>query len=72
MRRGFEPQSGKTKDYSIGICHFSAKHAEFRCKSKNWIARNQDIVLSGATFFHLLARKAKFRKKKSLFKQILS
>jgi len=25
--RGFEPQSGQTKDYKIGCCCFSAKHA---------------------------------------------
>ena len=25
--RGFEPLSGQTKDYKIGICCFSAKHA---------------------------------------------
>jgi hypothetical protein len=25
--RGFEPRSGKTKDYKIGICCFSTKHA---------------------------------------------
>jgi hypothetical protein len=25
--RGFEPWSGQTKDYKIGICCFSAKHA---------------------------------------------
>jgi hypothetical protein len=25
--RGFEPQSGQTKDYKISICCFSAKHA---------------------------------------------
>jgi hypothetical protein len=25
--RGFEPRSGQTKDYEIGICCFSAKHA---------------------------------------------
>ena len=24
--RGFEPRSGHTKDYKIGICFFSAKH----------------------------------------------
>jgi hypothetical protein len=24
---GFEPRSGQTKDYQIGICCFSAKHA---------------------------------------------
>jgi hypothetical protein len=27
---GFEPRSGKTKDYKIDICCFSAKHAAFR------------------------------------------
>ena len=25
--RGFEPRSGQAKDYKIGICCFSAKHA---------------------------------------------
>ena len=25
--RGFEPQSGKTKDYDTGICCFSPQHA---------------------------------------------
>jgi hypothetical protein len=24
--RGFEPRSGQTKNYKIGICCFSAKH----------------------------------------------
>ena len=42
--RGFEPQSGRTKDYKIGICCFSAKHAALRRKSKDWLARNQDKV----------------------------
>jgi hypothetical protein len=42
--RGFEPQSGQTKDYKIGICCFSAKHAALRRKSKDWLARNQDNV----------------------------
>ena len=27
---GFEPQSGQTKDYEIGICCFSSKHAALR------------------------------------------
>ena len=31
--RGFEPRSGQTKDYKIGICCFSAKHAALRRKS---------------------------------------
>ena len=39
---GFEPRSGQTKNYEIGICCFSAKHAASRRKSKDWLARNQD------------------------------
>ena len=42
--RGFEPRLGQTKDYKIGICCFSAKHAALRKKSKYWLARNQDNV----------------------------
>ena len=41
---GFEPRSGQTKDYKIGICCFSAKHAALRRKSTDWLARNQDNV----------------------------
>ena len=41
---GVEPRSGQTKDYKIGICCFSAKHAALRRKSKYWLARNQDNV----------------------------
>jgi hypothetical protein len=39
--RGFKVRSGKTKNYTIGICCFSAKHTAIRRKSKNWLARNQ-------------------------------
>ena len=42
--RGFEPQSGQTKDYKIDICCFSAKHAALRKNSKDWLARNQNNV----------------------------
>jgi hypothetical protein len=42
--REFEPRSGQTKDYKIGICCFSAKHAALRRKSKVWLALNQDNV----------------------------
>ena len=42
--RGFEPRSGQTKDFKIGICSFSAKHAVLRRKSKDWLARNQNKV----------------------------
>jgi hypothetical protein len=41
---GFEPQSGQTKDYKIGICCFSARHIALRRKNKNWLARNQNNV----------------------------
>jgi hypothetical protein len=42
--RGFETRSGQTKDYKIGICCFSAKHAALRRENKDWLARNQDNV----------------------------
>ena len=41
---GLEPWSGQTKDYKIGICCFSAKHAALRRKSKDRLARNQNNV----------------------------
>jgi hypothetical protein len=40
----FEPRSGQTKDYEMGICCFCAKHAALGRKSKDWLARNQDNV----------------------------
>ena len=42
--RGFEPWSGQTKDYKIGICCFSAKHTALKRKSKDWLGRNQNNV----------------------------
>jgi hypothetical protein len=43
--RGFEPMSGQTtKDYKIGMCCFSAKHAALWKKGKDWLARNQNNV----------------------------
>jgi hypothetical protein len=42
--REFEPRSGNTKDYKIGICCFSDKHTALRRKSKEWLARKQDSV----------------------------
>ena len=42
--RGFERRSVHTKDFKIGICCFSAKHAALRRKSKYWLARNQNNV----------------------------
>jgi len=42
--RGFEPRSGQAKDYKIGICCLSTKHAALSSKSKDWLARNQNNV----------------------------
>ena len=42
--RGFEPRFGQTKDYAIGICCFSAKHAALKRKNKEWLARNKNYV----------------------------
>jgi hypothetical protein len=44
LDRGFKPRSGQTKDYQIGICCFSSKHAALRRKIKDWLARNQNNV----------------------------
>ena len=38
----FKFWSGQTKDYKIGTCCFFTKHAEFRSKSKDGLAQNQD------------------------------
>jgi hypothetical protein len=45
---GFKPWSGQTKDYEIGICCFSAKHAALKRKQRvlvgseqTWGNRNQ-------------------------------
>jgi hypothetical protein len=45
----FGHRSGQTKDYEIGICCFSAKHAPLRKKSKDWLARNQNNVTSSSS-----------------------
>ena len=42
--RVFKPRSGQTKNYKIGICCLSTKHAALRRKSKDWLARNQANV----------------------------
>jgi hypothetical protein len=42
--RGFEPRSAQTKDYKIGICFSSTKHAALRRKNTDWLARNQNNV----------------------------
>ena len=42
--QGFERQLGHIKEYEIGICCFSAKHATLRKKSKDCLDRNQNNV----------------------------
>ena len=49
--RGFESRSGQAKDYKIGICCFSAKHAALRRKSKDVFARNQNNVSEWSEIF---------------------
>ena len=49
--RGFEPRSGQTKDYKIGSCCFSSKHAALRKKCKDWLPRNQDNVSEWGDLF---------------------
>jgi hypothetical protein len=44
--RGFELRSGQTKDYDIGICCFSAKHAARA--NTGWFGIRQ-MCQSGAT-----------------------
>ena len=52
--RGFEPRLDHTKDYKIGMCCLSAKHATLRRKSKYWLARNQDNVYEWSDIFILI------------------
>jgi hypothetical protein len=40
--RGFEPRSGQTKDYKIGICCFSAKHASLRVKEQRLVGSESE------------------------------
>ena len=42
--RGFESRSGQTKEYKVGSCCFSAKHATLRKKSEDGLVRNQNNV----------------------------
>ena len=49
--RGLEYRCGQTKDNTIDICCFSAKHIALRRKSKEWLARNQDNVFESGMLF---------------------
>ena len=44
LDRGFESWSGQTKDYKIGICCFSSKHAVVNRKSKDWFVKVEQPV----------------------------
>ena len=46
LDRGVKSCSGQTKDYKVGICCFSAKHAALMRKRQDWFARNQMYVLA--------------------------
>jgi hypothetical protein len=48
--RELESRSGQTKDFKIGICCFSAKHAALRRKNKDLLARIMIMCASGATY----------------------
>jgi len=39
-------RSVQTKDYNIGMCCFSVKHAALRKKSKDRLVQNQDNVIN--------------------------
>jgi hypothetical protein len=49
--RGLEHPSGQTKDYEIGICCCSAKHAAIRSNNKDCLARSQDNVSEWGDLF---------------------
>ena len=40
--RGFEPRSGQTKDYEIGMCCFSAKHAALQKKMQRLVGSESE------------------------------
>jgi hypothetical protein len=47
--RVFESRLGHTKDYKIGICCFSAKHATFRKRGKSGWVEMRIMCVSGTT-----------------------
>ena len=51
--RGSKPRPNQTKDIKIGICFFSAKHAELRRKSKDWSTQSKNNVYGYSGMFLL-------------------
>jgi hypothetical protein len=47
---GYEPRSGQTKEYTIGMCCFSAKNTSLRRKNKTGWLGIRIMCLSGATY----------------------
>lgn len=39
---GIDPGSGLTKEYKIGVCYFSAKHAALSSNNDDRMAQNRD------------------------------
>ena len=59
--------------YKIGNCCFSAKHATFRRKSKDWLDRNQNNVSEWSDIFkHGMLFQAASAKKSSARMLVLS
>ena len=51
---GFESRSDQTKNYKIGICSFSAKHASLKSYlSKIWLTGNRNNVSKWSDMFTL-------------------
>ena len=50
-----DPGSGQNKDYKIGICCLSVKHAALRRKRKYWYDRNQYTVSERSVLLFLRA-----------------
>jgi hypothetical protein len=50
--RAFEHRSGETKDFKIGMCCFSAKHAALRKKSKDGWFGIRIMCPSGARYVY--------------------
>ena len=46
---GVEPFSRQTRDYVIGMCCLSAKHAAFKSKSKGILAGHRDNISEWST-----------------------
>jgi hypothetical protein len=49
--RVFETRSGQTKDNTVGMCCFSAKHEVLRIKNKHRVTYDRSVVFSGYSGF---------------------